>query len=411
MKLHIVGGFLGSGKTTAITNAAKILTSKGSKVGVITNEHDIYLEENNFVNANYSPAEEVISGCFSSNLDSLNDKIVRLNLKSQPDYIFAESVGSCTDIVATVVKPMIIFNENIFESLTFSVFVDARLLLSYLKEEKLLFSNDIVYIFSKQIEEADLLIVNKIDLLDKSDFPELKRLVDKRLSNKNIITQNSFNPQNIDNWLDTLEKRSLQKRETVEIDYQIYGRGEANLTWLDEEIIFSSSKSDANEFSIKFIEKLVFDIRQNQIPIGHLKFTLMNGEHIQKISFTSIHDEEWGKNISSVPSNLVKLRVNARIETTQDIVRSIIQNEITIFSKNGVIININNSSAFKPQISIPAKRTPKPMHGCEECICLKQILARNAIRKEDGSEKAIAELESEQFECCGACSDIEGCCC
>ncbi|HBH85530.1 MAG TPA: hypothetical protein DDY34_17245 [Bacteroidales bacterium] len=42
MKIHLVGGFLGSGKTTAIANACKILSDKGSTTSVITNDQGNY---------------------------------------------------------------------------------------------------------------------------------------------------------------------------------------------------------------------------------------------------------------------------------------------------------------------------------------------------------------------------------
>ena len=202
------------------------MTAKYQKVGIITNDQGEYPENTSFVNANYSPADEVINGCFSSNFDSLSDKIVSLNQDLQPDYIFAESVGLWTDLAATVLKPLMIFNKNIFESVTLSIFVDARLLLSYLKGNKLLFDDDVTYIFSKQIEESDLLIINKIDLLGEADLPILKRLVNNKLKDKiMIISQSSFNPQNLDNWLNTINNLPSRKRESLEINYQSYGKG------------------------------------------------------------------------------------------------------------------------------------------------------------------------------------------
>ena len=407
MKLHIVGGFLGSGKTAAIKNAAKVLTMKGHKIGIITNDQGNDPEDASFVNANYSPADEVINGCFSSNFDSLSDKIVSLNQDIQPDYIFAESVGSSTDLVATVVKPLTAFNNQIFERLTLSIFVDAQMLLSYLNGDKLLFGDDVIYIFKKQIEEADLLIINKIDLLGETDFPKLKRLVDKKLQHKIIISQNTFNPQNIDNWLDTLDNLPPRKRESLEINYQSYGKGEADLTWLDEEISFSSSKTEAGESAIRFIENVVNDIKQKQIPIGHIKFMLVNGEQVQKISFTAINAEDWKKNRLSVSSNLVKLMVNARIETTPDMLLTIIQNGIASVSTDDVKVIISNA------VPIHIHHNTKALRCCEECICLKKLLARNAIRIQDGSSAALSELEDEKFECNGVCSESEGegCCC
>lgn len=412
MKLHIVGGFLGSGKTTAIKNAAKVLTAKDQKVGIITNDQGGYPEDTSFVNANYSPADEVINGCFSSNFDSLSDKIASLNQDLQPDYIFAESVGSCTDLVATVLKPLMIFNKSIFESVTLSIFVDVRLLISYLKGDKLLFGDDVTYIFGKQIEEADLLIINKIDLLGEADFPTLKRLVDNKLKDKiMIISQNSFNPQNIDNWLNTINSLPSRKRESLVINYQSYGKGEADLTWLDEEISFTSSKTKAGEFAIRFIESVMMDIKQKQIPIGHIKFMLVNGEQAQKISFTAIYDEDWKKNLLPVSSNLVKLMMNARIESTQDMIRTIIQNGIAFVSNNEVKVVLTNTSARPSGVPIPGHHNTNAIRCCEECICLKKLLARNAIRIEDGSSVALSELEVEEFECNGVCSEGEGCCC
>ena len=411
MKLHIVGGFLGSGKTTAITNAAKALIGRGKKTGVITNDQGMYLVDTGFVDANHIPSEEVINGCFCCNFDSLSEKIELLNKSYQPEYIFAESVGSCTDLVATVVKPLMIFKKEIFESLTFSIFVDARLLLSYLTGDKLLFSDDIIYIFGKQIEESDLLIVNKIDLVPESDLHELKKLIDSKLKNKIIIVQNSLNPQNIDNWLNSLENLPPRKRDSLEIDYQSYGKGEADLAWLDEEINFSSSKSEAGISAVNFIENVISDITLKKIPVGHLKFLLVNGDEIQKISFTSIIDEEWKKKLLSVSSNFIKLMVNARIETSPEIAREIIRNSIAAVSDHRVIVSESNEVAFQPGFPTPTHRITKAMPCCDECVCIKKLLARNALRLENGSESALAELEDEQFECLCESGEGEGCCC
>jgi len=411
MKLHIVGGFLGSGKTTAITNAARVLIGRGKKTGVITNDQGKYLVDTKFIDANHIPSEEVINGCFCCNFDSLSDKIEHLNSSSQPDYIFAESVGSCTDLVATVVKPLMIFKKNIFVELTLSIFVDARLLLSYLKGDKLSFSDDINYIFGKQIEEADLLIINKIDLVSRTDMSDLKKLVNTRLHTKIIITQNSTDLQNINNWLNTLENLLPRKRTSLEIDYQSYGKGEADLAWLDEEINFSSAKAEAGDCAFRFIENIVIDIQQKQIPIGHLKFLLVNGEQVQKISFTNSIDEDWKKDHTTVSSNLVKLMVNARIETTPELARSIIRNGIESVSGNGVVISESNEVAFQPGFPTPTHRITKAMPCCDECVCIKKLLARNATRLEDGSDAALAELEDEAFECLCDSGAGDGCCC
>jgi len=414
MKLHIVGGFLGSGKTTAINNAAGLLASKGEKVGVITNDPCDDTQDNTIVHANYSPSEVVINSSFSSNLDNLSDKVVSLHQDAQPNYIFAESVGSCTDLVATVLKPLMIFYDHIFESLTLSIIVDARMLLSYLKGEKQLFGDEVIYIFRKQIEEADLLVINKIDLLADEDFPVLNKLVNKFLIDKPIITQNSFNPQNIVNWLDTLESLSQRKRTSLEIDYQSYGKGEKDLTWLDEEIIFNALNNEAVEYAVRFIDNMLMDIYEKQLPIGHLTFRLADGEKAQEISFTAFDDKDWKKSIHPIASNKIKLIMNARLETTYETLNAIVNNNIATLTNQGVNVTKSTKGLVSPGIPKLIHHSSSPFRCCEECICLKKLLARNEIRKAEGSEKAMAELEDENFEClglCGECGEGDGCCC
>src|SRR5512142_726693 len=105
--LHLVGGFLGSGKTTAIINAAKRLIAQGRRVGVITNDQGKYLVDTAFFRLESIPALEVTGGCFCCNYDDLKGRLAQLIASAGPEVIFAESVGSCADIVATVVKPLL----------------------------------------------------------------------------------------------------------------------------------------------------------------------------------------------------------------------------------------------------------------------------------------------------------------
>ncbi|MBZ0290182.1 MAG: cobalamin biosynthesis protein P47K, partial [Anaerolineae bacterium] len=99
MDVHVVGGFLGSGKTTAIIGAAKHLVAQGKRVGIITNDQGRYLVDTAFFRLADMPTVEVSGGCFCCNYGDLMMQIDTLTQQAQPDVIFAESVGSCADIV------------------------------------------------------------------------------------------------------------------------------------------------------------------------------------------------------------------------------------------------------------------------------------------------------------------------
>jgi G3E family GTPase len=118
-----------------------VLQSDNKKVGVITNDQGIILVDTGYFQSNAIPNRQVINGCFCCNYDSLDENIESLIKTNDPDVIFAESVGSCTDIVATVMKPLQQFKKDI--AVTVSTFADARLLHMLFIENKQLFNDEV----------------------------------------------------------------------------------------------------------------------------------------------------------------------------------------------------------------------------------------------------------------------------
>src|SRR5262249_32665025 len=106
LRFVMVGGFLGAGKTTAMTRLAKFYAGRGQRVGLVTNDQAQDLVDTNSLRAQGFPVEEVPGACFCCKFDELMDKVGRLETSERPDVILAEPVGSCTDLVATVVQPL-----------------------------------------------------------------------------------------------------------------------------------------------------------------------------------------------------------------------------------------------------------------------------------------------------------------
>jgi G3E family GTPase len=393
MKLHIVGGFLGSGKTTAITNGAKLLIQQGKRVAVVTNDQGKYLVDTSFMDANEIPAAEVTNGCFCCNFDQLTNQLELLERTIYPDCIFAESVGSCTDLVATVIKPLQLLKRELFTNLTFSVFVDSRLILDLLRGQKLPFSDPITYIFKKQIEESDLLIINKIDLLQTHELLQLHKLTEDQFDGKMVIFQDSLNQNNIQKWVDTLDSRSTQRMESLAIDYEIYGKGEAELAWLDEEVNIQTADNSAWEHAITFIDLMIKEIRIRELSIGHLKFLLKGEGFNHKISFTTILQEEWKKVLPVLNSNHVQIMVNSRIETTPEIARMMVQNNLLAVSSPAVLVTESRQHSFQPGFPNPTHRITRQQPCCDECKCTKNL---NYCQ----IETCLCDCKGDEEECC-----------
>ena len=99
--------------------------------------------------------------------------------------ILAEPVGSCTDLVATVVQPLKDLYGDRFEVAPYPVLFKPSHGLRILKGDvgpKSGFSPKAAYIFRKQLEEADVIVLNRLDELDPAALTELTDLRQQGIS-------------------------------------------------------------------------------------------------------------------------------------------------------------------------------------------------------------------------------------
>ncbi len=357
MKLFLVGGFLGSGKTTGIHQAAKCLLENKLKVGVITNDQGVQQVDSEFIKSQNIPSGEIANGCFCCNYGKLEKSIQSFLHNINPDIIFAESVGSCVDLAATVINPLLKFNPGQYE-IVFSVFSDIRLLMNFLQHEKTIFSPNVNYIYEKQLEEADIIVVNKIDLLSEIQLDGAKRLIEDAYGGKVILYQNSLSKESVLRWLGVCNDfQNTFLRSSPEIDYNVYGAGEAELAWLDEEIGIVTTNKSAVSAGYILINKIYDEIIRHGYPLTHLKFLLNDGAEQKKISFTSMNVLKAELEADHLKVDRVVLLINARVQVAPGLLHQLVECAIeeTEQLANCKIIE-KSLSVFQPGFPSPTHR-------------------------------------------------------
>jgi Ni2+-binding GTPase involved in maturation of urease and hydrogenase len=348
MILHLVGGFLGSGKTTAIIAATRRLMAMGQRVGVVTNDQGRYLVDTAFFQAEHVPTVEVTGGCFCCHYDDLEERLEELDRSALPHVIFAESVGSCADLVATVIRPLLQLGNIETSRTTFSVFTDVRLLLRRLTGQPMPFSDQVVYIFDKQMEEAGLLVINKTDLVPEEEAHRVEQLAKARFPGKLLYRNSSLDGDGAVGWLAQIESdQHLLAVEPLSLDYTRYGAGERELAWFDGRVRLWSE--NPRQTVLSFVDAVAQALRAQNAAIGHMKI-MVGGT---KFSLVSADDTEWRQAVPELAAGEFEMLVNARAQTGAERLRDIVHAAIR---KTGAECMDLEEESFHPGFPSPTHR-------------------------------------------------------
>ena len=351
MELHVVGGFLGSGKTTAIINALKTLLAEGRRVGVITNDKGRYLVDTAFLGTANIPTAEVPGGCFRCNYGDFQEQIAQLQAQARPDVLFAESVGSCVDLVGPVLTPLAALSDDGGMHVTYSVFADIRLLRRHIAGLPLPFSDNIIYIFSEQLEETHTIVINKADLLSPEECQRVVEQARHRYPGKTLLLQSSLTPEGVAPWLAAL--RTPQPLPLgLKVNYGPYVAGAAELAWLDEQLTLEPPDGLEHATVIHLIATILAGLRRPDQPVAHLKFFIQDAETGTKLSFTALDDEPDWK--SALPPRLrapVTVLINARVQMPAEELRALMTQAVhETLSNTGIPYHTSGPTAFAPHV-------------------------------------------------------------
>ena len=86
----------------------------------------------------------------------------------------AEPVGSCTDLSETIVQPLKDNMNNDILISPLSVLVDPLKLDSILNNKNIDLHPSATYILQTQLEEADIILINKADLITSQELRDMK---------------------------------------------------------------------------------------------------------------------------------------------------------------------------------------------------------------------------------------------
>ncbi|HTM51161.1 MAG TPA: GTP-binding protein [Bryobacteraceae bacterium] len=272
----MIGGFLGAGKTTAMLRLAEKLVADGKRVGLITNDQSSGLVDTALARASGLPVEEITGGCFCCRFQSLMDAAGNLTRDTAPEVFLAEPVGSCTDLRASVAYPLRRLYGDRFSVAPMSVLVDpirgARILGI---EPGKVFAPKVVYVYRKQLEEADVIVINKSDLVSSRRLEQLKDALAIEFPRAEILSMSALQSQGLDPWFERVLGGSLASFPPPDLDYDTYAEGEAMLGWFNATVhVASPDPFSGNRLLETLASGIQRSLEADGAEIAHLKMTL-----------------------------------------------------------------------------------------------------------------------------------------
>ena len=359
-----VGGFLGSDKTTALLQIVHSFLKRGVRAGVITNVQSSNLVDTILVSKTIKgvPVAEVVGGCFCCQFERLIEAAEELS-NCEVDVLLGEPVGSCTDFIATVVNPLKSFYPN-FSAVPFSVLIDPRRVKEYLLGEvESRFPQEVVsrlsYLLHKQLEEADIIVLNKIDLLAPEETERLTRLLGEQFPSKQVLAVSAKEGQGVDEWLKLLIRDFPNGQHVLNnLDYDRYAQVEAILGWLNATLRLTASRAfDADMFIEKLMANLQKTLDMQGADVAHLKLILTAEGKAKQASLTQINEKPA---VSRERVGLVReadLILNARVPLEPGELKGLVSKAIKKTKEaTNVQVSLLNLQSFSPTYPCPPYR-------------------------------------------------------
>lgn len=364
----MLGGFLGAGKTTTIGRLARHYIDQGLRVGIVTNDQTTDLVDTHNLRSQGFDVGEVAGSCFCCNFNALTATVEQLGADQLPDVILAEPVGSCTDLVATVIRPLVQVYGRPLEVAPYGVILKPSHGAKILRggrdgDRQGGFSPKAEYIFRKQLEEADFILINRIDELPATEIDELERLLAQAYPGRPVLRMSAKSGAGFVGLTEFLAQRGEFGRRVMEVDYDVYAEGEAELGWLNSQAtITAPTEFPLDELLLDLIGRLHLQFTQQGAEAAHLKVIgLCDGTY----AVANLVSNATGPELSLPSQTQVReanVVVNARVATDPTALESMVRQELAaVCAERGAHLQIDTMQSFRPGRPVPTYRITEPV--------------------------------------------------
>jgi G3E family GTPase len=351
-RIAIIGGFLGAGKTTLMTNLAKTYMGQGKSVAVITNDQGEVLVDTQFAREMGIETAEVLKGCFCCKFPDFIDSARKLVDSVRPDIIMAEPVGSCTDLLATVVAPLKFRFPSEFDVAPLMILLDSTRISEGVEEEGSLGA----YLRRHQVQEAEVIVLTKTDLVPEDEMEGLLQIVKEMNPGARVIPYSAVSKEGLKEIAQVIISHDRSLKRPVDVDYELYAQAEAELGWYNGTYhTFLPAEMDSYQLAMDIMGKVSRSYQPGEI--AHVKMLLESQMNALKMSlvFQSIGVDGVKGGRKAKGSTIITM--NARVVSSPERLRDVMREAmLTTLKAHGITSIDYKDDCFSPGRPNPTYR-------------------------------------------------------
>jgi G3E family GTPase len=224
------------------------------------------------------------------------------------------------------------------------------------------FSDKVLYIYRKQLEEADIIVITKNDLISAERIVALHEHIAAEFPHAKVRDVSVRAGDGVHEWFAEIGTGEAGRRSAMKVDYEIYAEGEALLGWLNATVeLDSESPFDANsvlEVLAKGVQSCLTDAE-----IAHLKMTLSPANGLGDIAVINLVRSDFVPELSlrlEEPITGGQVILNLRAEAAPEDLEAAVRHSLDSLSVQlpGLRTKLTHLERFRPG-------KPQPTHRLE----------------------------------------------
>ncbi len=317
LRFMVVSGFLGAGKTTTMIALAEAMNKTYGETAIIANDLGANLVDTNLTQTSGCTVTEIANGCICYQMDNVVDQLRRLRDKDGAIFVMSDIPGCGVGALDHVYHTLATDYQDEFTLAPFTVIVDPERLRMIMPEQAdINLPEELVYLLQLQLEEADLVVLNKCDLLDEETIARYVEFLHTAVPDVPVMTISAREKTGIEELAAFITTHtSALKNFSVRNNHE-FEQAEAKLTWYNRRVYFktnSGAKIDMNAVIEDFIEEIRLGLIERKRNVPHLKtFATSGNGDFNKASLIGVdYDIEYEQQFLRDHKNM-RMIVNAR---------------------------------------------------------------------------------------------------